>query len=120
MGRKGGGGGVVYSTQHGEMCPGCGRPVADCACREEDPGAAGGGPVRVRKEVQGRKGKVVTVVTGVPLGREELARLGKELKRKCGSGGTVKDGAIEIQGDHRDRLVPELEKRGWRVVRAGG
>jgi translation initiation factor 1 len=65
-------------------------------------------------------GKGVTVVTGVPLGGVELAALGKELKKKCGAGGTVRDGVIEIQGDHRDFVVSELETRGWRVKRSGG
>ena len=78
------------------------------------------GVVRVGRETKGRKGKGVTLVTGVPLAAAELAKLGKELKKKCGTGGTVKDGVIEIQGDHRDRLVAELEKRGWTVKRAGG
>ena len=76
--------------------------------------------VRVMRQTKGRRGKAVTLVTGVPLAGPELASLGKELKRKCGSGGTVKDGTIEIQGDHRDSLVAELERRGWVVKRAGG
>ena len=66
------------------------------------------------------KGKGVTLVTGVPLPPAELAKLGKELKKRCGTGGTVKDGVIEIQGDHRDRLVTELAMRGWTVKRVGG
>jgi len=78
------------------------------------------GIVRVGRQTKGRKGKGVTVITGVPLNATELAALGKELKRKCGSGGTVKDGVIEIQGDHRDRLVAELGGRGWQVKRSGG
>jgi translation initiation factor 1 len=62
----------------------------------------------------------VTVITGVPLAGEELARFATELKKRCGSGGTLKGGTIEIQGDHRDQLVAELAQRGWKVKKAGG
>jgi translation initiation factor 1 len=74
----------------------------------------------VGRQTKGRKGKGVTVITGVPLSTAELKELGKALKKLCGSGGTVKDGVIEIQGDHRDRLVEELTRRGWTVKRSGG
>ena len=76
--------------------------------------------MRVMRETKGRKGKGVTLIQGVPLPPAELAELAARLKRKCGSGGTVKAGVIEIQGDHRDRLVTELEALGWKVRRAGG
>jgi len=76
--------------------------------------------VRVGRETKGRAGKGVTIVTGVPLGGDDLARLAGELKKRCGSGGTIKEGTIEIQGDHRDTLVAELERRGWKVKRSGG
>ena len=82
--------------------------------------AAGDGIVRVQRESKGRGGKTVTVLAGIPLGDEPLKVLAGELKRRCGTGGTIKDGIIEIQGDHRDLLVLELEKRGFRVKRAGG
>ena len=111
---------IVYSTERGRMCPGCGKPVAECICRQKKAVAAGDGIVRVGRETKGRKGKGVTVITGIPLGEKELKELGKELKAKCGAGGTVKDGVIEIQGDHRDALVEELAKRGWTVKRTGG
>ncbi len=78
------------------------------------------GVVRVMRETKGRKGKGVTLVSGVPLDGADLTRLGKELKKKCGSGGTVKNGIIEIQGDHRDQVVELLSGRGWTVKRAGG
>jgi translation initiation factor 1 len=76
--------------------------------------------VRVGRETKGRKGKGVTVITGLPLGSAELKELAKGLKSRCGSGGTVKDGVIEIQGDHRDLLVEELGRRGWTARRSGG
>ena len=112
----------VYSTDHGRLCPDCGKPVADCACgRGRRPGHTGGdGIVRVGRETKGRKGKGVTLVTGVPLGGDELAALAKQLKAKCGAGGTLKQGVIEIQGDHRDTVVALLQDKGFAVKRAGG
>jgi translation initiation factor 1 len=76
--------------------------------------------VRVARQTQGRKGKGVTVVTGVPLAGVELESLAADLRKACGAGGTVRDGVIEIQGEHRDRLVAALEQRGWTVRRSGG
>jgi len=115
------GGGIVYTTGVGERCPNCLRPVRECVCRKGTPGkAASDGIVRVSRETQGRKGKGVTVVTGLGLGEAELQALATELKKRCGSGGSVENGRIEIQGDHRDRLVEELTKRGWKAKRAGG
>jgi translation initiation factor 1 len=115
------GGGIVYSTGIGERCPNCLRPVAQCVCKQGTPGkTTSDGVVRVSRETAGRKGKGVTVVSGLGLGEAELAALATELKKKCGSGGAVGAGRIEIQGDHRDRLVEELTKRGWRAKRAGG
>ncbi len=76
--------------------------------------------VRVGRETKGRKGKGVTIVTGVPLSGAALGELASRLKRSCGSGGTVRDGVIEIQGDHRDALVAVLETHGWIVKRSGG
>ena len=112
--------GIVYTTGLGAICPGCRRPVADCACRKPDGRPARDRTVRVSREVAGRKGKGVSVVSGLPLGSVELEALAGELKRRCGSGGTVRDGRIEIQGDHRDLLVTELASRGYQVKRAGG
>ncbi len=114
-------GGLVYSTEHGRMCPTCRRPADACACRGAAPHAASSdGVVRVSRETGGRNGKAVTVVRGLPLDADALADLSKRLKAACGAGGTVKDGAIEIQGDHRDTVVARLEQAGWRVKRAGG
>ena len=80
----------------------------------------GDGIVRVRRETQGRGGKTVTTVSGVGLASDELLALASDLKRRCGTGGSVKDYVIEIQGDHREAIVAELEKRGFTVKLAGG
>lgn len=111
---------VVYSTEHGRVCSDCGKPVDDCICKMQKTLTRGDGIVRVGRETKGRQGKGVTVISGVPLDQVGLLELSKDLKKRCGTGGTVKDGRIEIQGDHRDMLVGELEKRGWRVKRCGG
>lgn len=115
------GGGIVYSTGIGERCPNCLRAVKECVCKKGTPGkAAADGIVRVSRETQGRKGKGVTVISGLGLTAEALSALAAELKKRCGSGGAVVEGRIEIQGDHRDRLVEELTRRGWQAKRAGG
>ena len=116
---------LVYSTGPGRLCPECARPLAECRCRRSKPPVAsaaprGDGVVRVGRETKGRKGKGVTVVTGVPLSGDALDALATRLKKRCGSGGTVRDGTIEIQGDHRDVLVTELGELGYTVKRAGG
>lgn len=119
--RGAGGGGIVYSTGIGRRCPNCLRPIAECVCRKGTPGRVStDGIVRVGRETQGRKGKGVTVISGLPLAPAELEALASELKRRCGSGGAVVDGRIEIQGEHRDRLVEELMRRGWKARRSGG
>ena len=115
------GGGIVYSTGIGERCPNCLRAVRECVCKKGTPGkTASDGVVRVSRETQGRKGKGVTVIAGLGLPETELAALATELKKRCGSGGSVENGRIEIQGDHRDRLVEELTRRGWKAKQAGG
>lgn len=110
----------VYSSEGGRLCPRCGRPLAQCQCGKKQVPPKGSGQVRVGRQTQGRKGKGVTVITGLPLAEEGLLALARELKQRCGTGGTVKDGVIEIQGDHRDALVAELEKRGYAAKRSGG
>lgn len=102
------------------MCPVCGKPANKCICKKTRNVPEGDGIVRLKRETKGRKGKGVTLVTGVPADYEELKALSKKLKQKCGSGGTVKDGVIEIQGEHRDLLETELTKLGYKVKRAGG
>lgn len=113
-------GGLVYSTDGGRMCPTCRRPLAACSCRPASAAPAGDGIVRVRRETGGRGGKTVTAVRGVPLAADELAALGKRLRTACGAGGTCKDGVLEIQGDHVERVVAWLAQQGFTVKRAGG
>jgi translation initiation factor 1 len=113
-------GGLVYSSEHGRMCPGCSRPVKECTCTKKQTTPPSDGVVRVSRQTKGRKGKGVTLITGVPLDEAGIKALATRLKQRCGSGGTVKDGIIEIQGGHCDLLVEELKKQGWTVKRAGG
>ena len=103
------------------MCPACRRPVAQCSCRDAARAAPpSDGIVRVLRETKGRGGKSVTVVRGVAGDAAALLQMGQQLKAACGSGGTVKDGSIEIQGDHVDKVMDLLRQRGLQVRRAGG
>jgi len=112
---------IVYSTGIGRRCPNCLRPVQQCVCPRGAPGARGSdGTVRVGREVKGRAGKGVTTVTGLALAAPAIEDLASRLKKRCGSGGTVRDGVIEIQGDHRDVIVGELTALGLRVKKSGG
>ena len=113
-------GGLVYSTDGGRMCPKCRCPLDQCVCARKKSTPATDGVVRVSRETKGRNGKSVTVIRGVALDGDALALLAKKLKTACGSGGTVKDGVIEIQGDHCERVIDTLGKQGWVVKRAGG
>ncbi|WP_243366732.1 translation initiation factor Sui1 [Fundidesulfovibrio soli] len=112
--------GPVYSTEHGSMCPACGKPAAGCDCAKRKASAAGDGIVRIMRQTKGRKGKGVSLITGLPLRGEALEKLAKQLKQRCGAGGAIKDGVIEIQGDHREALAQELKKLGYTVKLAGG
>lgn len=122
--RKPAAGGLVYSTEGGRMCPQCRQPVTACQCAAQAFAsilAKSDGVVRVSRETKGRGGKAVTLVRGVPLPAQDLVALAKRLRTACGSGGTVKDGVIEVQGDHAERLVTLLTAEGqWVVKRAGG
>ncbi|MGN7611425.1 translation initiation factor Sui1 [Magnetococcales bacterium HHB-1] len=111
---------IVYSTEQGRICPKCGQPTKRCACRKTQTKPANDGIVRVSRETKGRKGKGVTLIKGLALDDTALKKMGKTLKRMCGSGGTVKNGVIEIQGDHIDRVMTWLKKQGLTVKRAGG
>lgn len=106
--------GLVYSTESGRMCPGCRQPVASCVCGVK-PVPKGDGVVRVSRESKGRGGKVVTLVKGLALDDVALLALCKQLKAACGSGGTVKDGVIEVQGDHCERVAQTLAAGGHTV-----
>ena len=111
---------LVYSTETGRMCPDCGKPVADCGCKAAVKAKpAGDGVVKVSRESKGRGGKTVTLVKGLALDAAALALLGKQLRGACGSGGTVKDGVIEIQGDHVELVMATLKKHGHAPKRAG-
>ena len=114
-------GGLVYSTESGRMCPSCGKAVDACSCKAAAASAPqGDGKVRVSRDAKGRGGKVVTLVRGLPLDAAALAALGKELRGACGAGGTVKEGVLEIQGDHVARVLALLLDKGWKARQAGG
>ena len=111
----------------GGICPRCNKPHSQCTCSKEPPPVsksppkpAGDGIVRVGRETKGRRGRGVTLVWGLPLDDAGLRELAAQLKNRCGSGGTVKDDRIEIQGDHRETVVRELESLGYKVKRTGG
>ena len=112
--------GESFGTSLGSLLgPSLGKPVPDAA---KGPSAQDKRDARVRvgREVAGRGGKGVSVVTGLPLTAVGLEALATQLKKSCGAGGVAKDGRIEIQGDHRDRLVAELIKLGYDARRSGG
>ena len=107
--------GVVYSTELGKVCPECGNPVSTCICGKRIPVIPNDGIVRISRETKGRKGSGVSLITGIALDDNDLKKLARQFKKKCGTGGTVKSGVIEIQGDHRDVLKDVLSKLGYAV-----
>ena len=111
---------IVYSTGIGTLCPNCRRAVRECVCPKGAPGAAKPSAVRVGRETKGRAGRGVTTVSGLPLAEADLTELAAKLKKRCGSGGTIRAGVIEIQGEHRDTIVAELLKLGWQAKKSGG
>lgn len=113
---------LVYSTESGRICPSCGKQATGCVCKEKKTHSspAGDGKIRVERSTKGRKGKGVTLITGLPLENDALKALSKKLKQKCGTGGTVKNGVIEIQGDHREGLTEYLNSLGYKAKKAGG
>ena len=110
---------LVYSTDAGRMCPDCRQPMASCICKAQALPKTDG-VVRVSLQIKGRGGKSVTVVKGLSLDATALAVLGKQLRAACGSGGTVKDGVVEVQGDHVATVMAVLHKQSYNVKRAGG
>ncbi|NCD24009.1 MAG: stress response translation initiation inhibitor YciH [Deltaproteobacteria bacterium] len=106
----------VYSTEHGSLCPGCGKNP--CACRPAP--LVQKGPVRVGRETKGRKGAGVTVVSGLALPEAELKNLLARWKKRLGCGGTCRDGMLEFQGEHRDALMAELKAMGIAAKKSGG
>jgi translation initiation factor 1 len=115
---------LVYSTDGGRVntCPTCGKPYKHCQCDKSNqtPTKKNDGIVRVMRDRKGRGGKTVTVIDGMRGSEAELTTLAQQLKKLCGSGGTVKDGNIEIQEDHCDKLMAKLTELGYKVKRAGG
>ena len=112
--------GIVYSTDPGRVCEKCGFPSKRCACNKSSVNHPNDGIVRIGRATKGLKGSGVCIITGIALEDKALKKLAKELKQKCGTGGTVKSGVIEIQGDHRELLKAELIKHGYTVKLSGG
>ena len=114
---------LVYSTETGKICTSCQKPVSECTCKKKKSRSQtdikSDGIIRIQREVKGRKGKTVTTVSAFQLADDELKNLATQLKRHCGTGGSVKDGVIIIQGDHRDTLITELKNRGFKAKIAG-
>jgi translation initiation factor 1 len=117
---------LVYSTDSGRICTDCGKALAQCVCLSKAQASAqaarlaADGVVRVSLDSKGRGGKSVTVVRGLAVDGAALLALGKQLKAACGSGGTVKDGVIEVQGDHVATVMAALQKLGHTPKRSGG
>jgi translation initiation factor 1 len=112
-GRRRDGDRVVWSSERGWIAP----------KKEKARGperARGDGVARVRRETAGRHGKTVTAIHGLPLGEAALQSLASELKRLCGSGGSAKEGVVEIQGEHVEKVIEALRARGFEAKRAGG
>lgn len=115
---------LVYSTETGRICPSCGKPKTKCACKKKKAAQPGNlkidGIIRIQRETKGRKGKAVTSVYGFDSGAVNLKQIAARLKSRCGSGGSVKNGVIIIQGDHRKTIQADLSKQGYTVKLAGG
>ena len=119
---------LVYSTETGRICSLCGKPVSACVCKKRKPAKVRKQPnrypidgvIRIQREIKGRKGKTVTTVFGLPLESEQLQKLARKIKARCGAGGSVKEGVIIIQGDHRQTILDEIKKHGYNAKLAGG
>jgi translation initiation factor 1 len=111
-----GGARLIYSTSSGSICPECGRPIRECICNEMKKEAIPSTPgvFKIFYDTKGRKGKGMTLIKGLPLSETGLLNLAKGLKQKFGTGGSVKDYTIELQGDHREEAAQELKKLGYK------
>ncbi|MCK5148925.1 stress response translation initiation inhibitor YciH [bacterium] len=112
--------GMVYSTGAGRICPGCEQPVGSCLCDNSPILTESDGVIRISRESKGRGGKQVTIINGIVKSSAELKELARMLKMKCGSGGSIKDGEIILQGDKREAAKSYLESEGYRVKLSGG
>ncbi len=110
----------MFSTDKGRLCPDCQQAIDSCECKQTTSIPKGDGIIRLQRETKSRKGKSVTLITGVPLAAPELKKLAKELKQRCSTGGSVKNGIIEIQGDQRKILQETLQAKGYQVKISGG
>lgn len=114
---------TVYSTEFGRVCPDCKQPIKNCVCKKktgQKNKPVSDGTVRLRIDRKKRAGKSVTIIDGIQGNNVDLKALTKEIKKQCGTGGAVKDGVIEIQGDVRDFLLTYLQHKGFNVKKAGG
>ena len=115
---------LVYSTEFGQICAECQKPVSKCICKKKKPKTSlktkQDGVIRIRQEVKGRKGKTVTVIYGFQFDQSDLKTLAKQLKQQCGTGASVKDDMIIIQGDHREKLMKLLKAQSHKVKLSGG
>ncbi|MBR9982677.1 MAG: stress response translation initiation inhibitor YciH [Desulfatitalea sp.] len=116
--------GFVYSTETGRMCPDCSMPASKCTCKNGKSRTSTDnkvqGSIHIKREVKGRKGKTVTTISGLEKNESLTRRLATDLKKVCGTGGSVKEGVIVIQGDHREAIKALLEQQGFKTKLAGG
>ena len=115
--------GLIYSSEHGKMCPACSQPFTSCKCSEiasKKQNSPSSNCVEVRRETKARKGSGVVVIRNLPLSKSDTQSFAKHRKAKCGTGGTVKDCVVEIQGDNVELIMDEIQKQGWKVKKIGG
>jgi translation initiation factor 1 len=106
---------LVYSTEFGKMCPGCEKPVKNCICKKKENLNFGDGIIKIKKDKKGRRGKIVILISNIPLDENGRKKLLKDLKKRFGTGGAYKNGIVEIQGDIEVQISKELIKRGFKV-----
>ncbi len=118
----------VWSSESGRICPECGNPVSSCTCKKKKDlkteknlrNFPDDGIIRIMRETKGHGGKTVTIIGNISIDNSKLKDMAKQLKNRCGTGGTIKDNEIIIQGDHREVILQELTKQGYRAKIAGG